>query len=84
MSQLSLLRTLIRNLASSRRLKSVEQFLCFDSPVDPLLSVVTLDIISYPERNIFYLLLPLCIHIIVWFDYIVANYVTVIPHRAHR
>ena len=21
---------------------------------------------------------------IVWFDYIVANYVTVIPHRAHR
>ena len=23
-------------------------------------------------------------YIIVWFDYIVANIVTVIPHRAHR
>ena len=55
-----------------------------DLPVDPLLSVVILGYYFYSERNIFYLLLPLCIHIIVWFDYIVANYVTVIPHRAHQ
>ena len=55
-----------------------------DLPVDPLLSVVILGYYFYSEYNIFIFCFRCAFIYIVWFDYIVANYVTVIPHRAHR
>ncbi|MFS8010288.1 hypothetical protein Hanom_Chr14g01295261 [Helianthus anomalus] len=55
---------------------------------DPLwiYSTSVIHLILQPEVEVYIYLfkLPLCIYIIVWFDYIVANIVTVIPHRAHR
>ena len=56
----------------------------FWSAVDIFDFCNTFDITTRGWSLYIYLKLPLCIYIIVWFDYIVANIVTVIPHRAHR
>ncbi|KAJ0922676.1 hypothetical protein HanPSC8_Chr05g0206651 [Helianthus annuus] len=56
----------------------------FDPSVDKLLNIVTNDITRI-NSVVLYFSIASAVHLtIVWFDYIVANYVTVIPHRAHR
>ena len=49
-------------------------------------STSVIHLILQPKVEVYtYLSYASAVHyIIVWFDYIVANIVTVIPHRAHR
>ena len=76
--------SILKSLASLRMPSSVEQYFCYFywSPVDYYFNGDTL--ILHLMLKYIYLYASAVHSYIVWFDYIVANYVTIIPHRAHR
>ena len=76
--------SITNSLANSMMYLTEQYFILFMIPCGYNSTSVIHLILHSKGWIIFIFMLPLCIHIIVWFDYIVANYVTVIPHRAHR
>ena len=74
----------IKSLTSLRCLRLLNNtYILFWSSVDYISTTVILW--YYIQRLKYIYLYASAVHLnIVWFDYIVANYVTVIPHRAHR